>query len=100
MRSWLKYSGAAILAAAMPAAGSAQLFVNDPPFQKGPIEGSDPIVGLPIPGATPAEYRAHLLWNMRAGLNVAEGEITHPAVAEALGLPCLPAERALEAFRR
>ena len=71
MRSWLKYSGAAILAAAMPAAGSAQLFVNDPPFQKGPIEGSDPIVGLPIPGATPAEYRAHLLWNMRAGLNVA-----------------------------
>ena len=71
MRSWLKYSGAAILAAAMPAAGGAQLFVNDPPFQKGPIEGSDPIVGLPIPGATPAEYRAHLLWNMRAGLNVA-----------------------------
>ena len=61
MRSWLKYSGAAILAAAMPAAGGAQLFVNDPPFQKGPIEGSDPIVGLPIPGATPAEYRAHLL---------------------------------------
>ena len=25
----------------------------------------------PCRGATPAEYRAHLLWNMRAGLNVA-----------------------------
>ena len=24
-----------------------------------------------MPGATPAEYRAHLLWNLRAGLNVA-----------------------------
>ena len=62
---------AALALAALPAAGGAQLFVNDPGFQKGPIEGSDPIVGLPIPGATPAEYRAHLLWNMRAGLNVA-----------------------------
>ncbi len=71
MKSWLKISGAAMIAAAMPAAAGAQLFVNDPPFQKGPIDGSDPIVGLPIPGATPAEYRAHLLWNLRAGLNVA-----------------------------
>ena len=50
---------------------SAQLFLVDPNFQKGPIDGSDPLVGLPIPGATPAEYRAHLLWNIRAGLNVA-----------------------------
>ena len=29
------------------------------------------MVGLPLPGATPAEYRAHLLWNLRSGLNVA-----------------------------
>lgn len=50
---------------------AAQLFVYDPEFQRGPIEGSDPLVGLPIPGATPNEYRAHLLWNLRAGLNVA-----------------------------
>jgi hypothetical protein len=49
----------------------AQLFVNNPDFKPGAIEGSDPLVGLPIPGATPAEYRAHLLWNLRAGLNVA-----------------------------
>src|SRR3712207_6148946 len=58
-----------LLAAAQPAA--AQLFVNNPDFKAGPIEGSDPLVGLPIPGATGAEYRAHLLWNLRAGLNVA-----------------------------
>jgi hypothetical protein len=55
--------------AAQPA--SAQLFVNNPDFKPGPIEGGDPLVGLPIPGATSAEHRAHLLWNLRAGLNVA-----------------------------
>lgn len=27
---------------------------------------------------------------LRDGLNVAEGHVTHPAVAQALGLPCLP----------
>jgi hypothetical protein len=58
------------LAAAASGAG-AQLFINDPGFQRGPIEPSDPLVGLPIPGAKDAEYRAHLLWNLRAGLNVA-----------------------------
>jgi hypothetical protein len=60
--------GAALLAAQ---GAGAQLFVEDPGFQKGPIVGSDPLVGLPIPGATGDEYRAHLLWNLRAGLNVA-----------------------------
>jgi hypothetical protein len=47
------------------------MFITDPDFKRAPIDGSDPLVGLPIPGATPAEYRAHLLWNLRAGLNVA-----------------------------
>ena len=62
-------AGLALLA--VPAAAPAQLFVTDPVFATGPIEGSDPLVGLPLPGATPAEYRAHLLWNLRSGLNVA-----------------------------
>jgi hypothetical protein len=53
------------------APAAAQMFMNPPNFKPGPIEGSDPLVGLPLPGATPAEYRAHLLWNLRAGLNVA-----------------------------
>ncbi len=68
-RTALIGAGCAALLAAQGAA--AQLFVEDPGFQKGPIVGSDPLVGLPIPGATGDEYRAHLLWNLRAGLNVA-----------------------------
>jgi hypothetical protein len=64
---------AALAAAAIaaPAAAPAQLYFADPDFKSAPIDGSDPLVGLPIPGATPAEYRAHLLWNLRSGLNVA-----------------------------
>jgi hypothetical protein len=75
MASGMKRSARIALAAAgaaLAAQGAgAQLFLVDPGFQTGPIEGSDPLVGLPIPGATPSEYRSHLLWNMRAGLNVA-----------------------------
>ena len=61
----------AALALAAPAAAPAQIFLNNPVFPAGPIEPNDPMVGLPLPGASPAEYRAHLLWNLRAGLNVA-----------------------------
>jgi len=57
--------------AALPGTASAQLFLQTPAFPSGPIEGSDPLVGLPLPGANPAEYRAHLMWNLRSGLNVA-----------------------------
>ena len=73
-RSWnkgLKAAALAGLALALPTAAQAQLFLYDPAFQSGPIEGSDPLVGLAIPGATSAEYRAHLVWNLRSGLNVA-----------------------------
>jgi len=59
------------LALAAPAAAPAQLLLTDPGFASGPIEGSDPLVGLPMPRATAAEYRAHLIWNLRSGLNVA-----------------------------
>jgi hypothetical protein len=64
---------ASVIAAALalPGAAAAQLFLVDPQFPNGPIEASDPLVGVPIPGATPDEYRAHLIWNMRSGLNVA-----------------------------
>ena len=62
-------AAALIWAGAQPA--SAQIFLNDPDFRRGPIESSDPLVGIPLPGATAAEYRASLLWNLRSGLNVA-----------------------------
>jgi hypothetical protein len=61
----------AALGLAVPAAAPAQIYLTQPSYPSGPIEGSDPSVGLPMPRATAAEYRAHLLWNMRAGLNVA-----------------------------
>lgn len=62
---------AAAAAAALPTAAPAQLFFTDPDFRSAPIEGSDPLVGVPVPGATAAEARSHLLWNLRSGLNVA-----------------------------
>ena len=61
--------GLAALAWSAPV--SAQLFLREPAFQSGTIEATDPMVGLPMPGATPNEYRAHLVWNLRSGLNVA-----------------------------
>lgn len=71
MRLKLVTALAGLALAALPGAARAQLFVTDPVFPAGPIEGNDPLVGLPMPGATPVEYRAHMLWNLRAGLNVA-----------------------------
>lgn len=68
----LKHAALALLTVvALPAPAAAQLFLVPPAFPSAPIEGSDPLVGLPLPGATPAEYRAHMLWNLRSGLNVA-----------------------------
>jgi hypothetical protein len=64
--------GAAVITAVtLPTPAAAQLFIKNPTFNQGSIVGEDPIVGLPLPGATPQEYAAHLLWNLRAGLNVA-----------------------------
>ena len=33
---------------------------------------------------------------LRPGVNVASGQVTHPAVAEAVGMECMPVEQALE----
>ncbi len=64
-----------LLAAAIvfgaPAMANAQLFYSDTPFERGPIEPGDPLIGITLPDATPAEARASLIWNLRAGLNVA-----------------------------
>lgn len=58
-----------ILTSAAPA--TAQFFLNPPKFPNGPVSGSEPGIMLPLPGATPEEQRAALLWNLRSGLNVA-----------------------------
>jgi hypothetical protein len=64
-------AAAAIVGFGPGSPAGAQLFITQPDFKPGPIEPSDPLVGMPLPGATPAEYRASLIWNLRAGLNVA-----------------------------
>lgn len=72
---WIKGLRAGAVAALLACAGTkpaaAQLFLNELDFRRAPLESNDPLVGIPIPGATPAEYRAHILWNLRSGLNVA-----------------------------
>ncbi len=58
-----------MLALAAPAA--AQVLLYDPQIPSGPIDPGDPLVGVPLPGANATELRAHLMWNVRSGLNVA-----------------------------
>jgi hypothetical protein len=68
----VKMAVAAMLGAFLLASPArAQLFLYDPVFQSAPIDPTDPLVGINLPGATSAEARAHLLWNLRSGLNVA-----------------------------
>ena len=56
----------------MPGAASAALFWKTPDLRGAPVTGAEPgVITGPLTGATPAELRAALLWNLRAGLNVA-----------------------------
>ncbi|MES2497597.1 MAG: hypothetical protein V4618_15900 [Pseudomonadota bacterium] len=71
MFRWLVSGLAAMLAMGLAAPASAYLFWVQPNFVGGPVVGDEPGLGQAMPKATPAELRAHLLWNMRAGLNVA-----------------------------
>ncbi|CAM3142007.1 Gluconate 2-dehydrogenase subunit 3 [Sphingomonas antarctica] len=57
------------LATALPA--SAQIFWKSPDYSGAPITLEEPGIGVALPGATPAEQRANLVWQLRAGLNVA-----------------------------
>ncbi|WP_294017973.1 hypothetical protein [Sphingomonas sp.] len=61
--------GAAMLAAT-PA--SAQFYLKSPDVGAPRIIGTEPgMLAQPLPGATPAELRAAMVWNLRAALNVA-----------------------------
>ncbi len=68
---WMMAGTAALAALTLAAPASAYLFWVQPKFAGGPVVGDEPGLGLPMPKATPAELKAHMLWNMRAGLNVA-----------------------------
>lgn len=62
-------AAAVLMTAAIPA--SAQFFLKSKDLSGGPVVGDEPGIGQPMPGATPVELRAGLVWNMRAALNVA-----------------------------
>ena len=71
--SSLRIAAAFALAASGVAAQpvSAQFYLKSHDMAGQPVTGDEADIGFKMPGATPAELRAGLLWNMRAGLNVA-----------------------------
>ncbi len=65
-RSVIAAIGAAVL---LPQPAAAQFFYQPPTLERGALTGTEPFVALP--GATPLETEAALVWNLRAALNVA-----------------------------
>lgn len=59
------------VASMMATPASAQIFWLAPDFSGPPLAGYEAGMGVPLPGATPAEQNAAIIWNMRSGLNVA-----------------------------
>lgn len=53
------------------APASAQLYWKSPDFRGAPVTGTEPGIVIPLPGATPQEINAELVWTLRAGLNFA-----------------------------
>jgi hypothetical protein len=72
MRSKMAIGTAAIGALFMFAApAQAQGYWVPPDFSGLPLSGYEPGMGVALPNATEAEQKAAIVWNMRAGLNVA-----------------------------
>lgn len=61
-------AGASLLA--VPTAAPANFFWKAPDMSGAPVRGDEPELHNPLPGATPAELQASLVWMLRAGLNV------------------------------
>lgn len=69
-RLMVSLAGVAGLFVSAPA--SAQFFMKSAEMPTGRVTGAEPgMVGQALPDATPAEYKAALVWNLRAALNVA-----------------------------
>jgi hypothetical protein len=69
----------AAAAVALAASASAQSYIIPPVFAGEPVTGSEPDLGLPLPGATSEERAAALVWGLRSGLNVAALQCSHSA---------------------
>jgi len=64
-------AAACLIATSLAQPASAYLFWRSPQLKGEPVKGDEPGLLVPLPGATPKEISANLLWGMRAGLNVA-----------------------------
>lgn len=61
----------AMMAAITATPASAQFFFKSPDLSGLPVVGNEPGLTTPLPGATPVEMRAGLVWSLRAALNIA-----------------------------
>jgi hypothetical protein len=61
----------AIAAAGLVTPAAAQLYIDRPPIETGVATGTEPGLMQALPGATPAELRAGMVWTLRSGLNFA-----------------------------
>jgi hypothetical protein len=69
---WRRAIAGALVVAGMAAApAQAQFFFQSRDLSGAPVTGEEPGIAERLPGATAAELRANLVWNMRAALNVA-----------------------------
>jgi|UPI0003B5FDF0 hypothetical protein len=59
------------MAGMLSTSASAQLYWESPDFRGAPVTGAEPGIVIPLPGATPQEVNAELVWTLRAGLNFA-----------------------------
>ncbi|MEG3155183.1 hypothetical protein [Sphingomonas sp. RB1R13] len=74
---------AALASLAAPAIG--QVYTVPPVFAGEPVLGNEPGLGSALPGATPQEYSAALIWGLRSGLNVAALQCSHSAFYDTTG---------------
>lgn len=58
------------LIVAVPQPVNAQTFWQSPDFRGTPIISGEVGIGIPMPGATPVEENAAIVWQLRSGLNV------------------------------
>ncbi|PVX29604.1 hypothetical protein [Sphingomonas pokkalii] len=68
----ISFSIMALAGFCLAAPASAQFFLKPADLSGAPVTGTEPgMIGPGLPGATPAELRAALVWSLRAALNVA-----------------------------
>lgn len=65
------FAPALVLAAMVASPAAAQIYWRAPDLSGLPLTSYEPGMGVALPGATPAEQRAAISWNVRSGLNLA-----------------------------